>query len=574
MNHQPIFSPLEEAIKAYRRGNLDRRGFLGRAARLGVATGTAQMLAIIWSNDAWAQSSKTSAPPTGAFDYIVVGSGSGGATAASRLALKSDARVLVLESGGTDDIPEIHDPRGWPASLATRATKNFNTTPQAQTANRVHVWPRGNAVGGSSDINAMIFARGHRTDFDAWAYEGCVGWDYASVLPYYKALEDWEGGASEFRGAGGPLPVTQPRGAKRHEGAVAFMKGCSELGFKETSDFNGKRMEGQAWVNMTIKDSKRQSTGVAFLKPAMARPNLTVITDAPVVRLVFEGKRCVGVSYLHNGQPQTVRANNEVILAAGALESPKILMLSGIGPEGHLKAMNVPVVVDLPGVGQNLNDHLLGAGCNYEAKAPVPVSNYNHSEVYMWAKSRPQLVAPDINVLYLSVPFATEAFKMDIKEGHGYSILSGVVRPYSRGTIRLASNNPADPPVIDPNYLTAEQDWRAFVAATELARDIGNSRAYDGIRGREVLPGPTLKRGDKAQMREFLAKATNTFFHPTSTCKMGVDAMAVVDPQLRVIGVDGLRVADASVMPSITTSNTDAPSIMIGWRCGQMLLGE
>lgn len=561
---------IEELIASYRVGRMDRRAFVQSLLGFGMTAAVAQSVATLWCNDAHAQSTKAVDPPAQAFDYIVVGAGSGGATLASRLARETDASVLVLESGGEDDIPEIHDPRGWGAALGTRAAKYFSTEPQRNTSGRVHVWPRGNAIGGTSNINAMIFCRGHRSDFDSWAYAGNTGWDYASVLPLFKAFEDWEGGANAWRGAGGPLHVSQPRGDRRHEGAVAFMAACRDLGYRATADFNGARMEGPAWVNMTVRDSRRQSTAVAFLKPAMSRANLHVLTDAPAQRLEFEGDRCVGVTYLHGGQPVTVRADREVIVCAGAIETPKLLMLSGIGDATELGSLGIPSRVNLPGVGQGLQDHLLGAGCNWIARKPVPTSHYNHSEVYMWERSLAGLPAPDMILLYVSLPFSTDQFTWD--KTNGYSILSGVSRPHSRGWVKLASANPADPPRIDPNYLSVEEDWRSFVAATELAREIGNGRAYRDIRAREALPGNGVPRGDRQAMRDFLAKATHTYFHPTSTCRMGVDEKSVVDPQLRVHGTRGLRVADASIMPSITTGNTNAPSIMIGWKCAEMML--
>lgn len=558
---------LSRVIARYHAGDMPRREFLRTAMATGVAAGTAAALAGMWGGQAFAQSTLTADPPASPFDYVVVGAGSAGAVVAARLAELTSASILVLEAGGADDLPEIHDPRLWPKTLDTRAAKTFRTTPQVHTANRVHDWPRGNVLGGTSCLNATVFVRGHRSDFDAWAYDGCVGWDYASVLPLFKALEDYVDGASDYRGAGGPLHVTYPKGEHQHPGAVAFIEACTKLGLVPTDDYNAERMEGAAWNDLVIKDSRRQSTAVAFLKPALGRPNLTVLTDAPVLRLIIESGRCTGVEYLHGGRPRRVTAGREVILSAGAVDSPRLLMLSGIGPAEDLRRLGIPVVADLPGVGRNLQDHLLGAGVNYEAREPVPVSAYNHSEVQAFWRSDARLLGPDIVMLYISVPFTTPAF--DLKIEHGYSMLSGVVRPCSRGTIRLASADPAVPPLIDPNYLAEEQDWQAFVRATEIARELGGHKVYADVRAREVLPGPEVR--DRAGMRAFLAKACNTYFHPTSTCKMGVDALAVVDPALRVYGVEGLRVADASVMPTITSGNTNAPTIMIGWKCADMI---
>jgi len=567
---------LDRAITDYRDGGLSRRDFLKRTLALGLSTAVAGSLATVFSNSLFAKSTREindgdADYDVNGYDYVIVGSGSAGAALAYRLATTTDARILVLEAGGNDDVPEIHDPRQWAGTLGTRATKWFDTTKQLHTANREHNWPRGNVFGGTSALNAMIYARGHRSDFDSWAYAGCTGWDYDSVLAHYKAFEDFEGGANAFRGTGGPLPITQPQPALRHPGGQMFIDASKALGHPETADFNGAQMEGPSWVNFTIKDQRRQSTGVAFLKPAMERKNLTVMTDAPVTRVVLEDGCCVGVEYLHNGKPRIVRAQQEVVLSAGAIDTPRLLMLSGIGRVGELNSLGIEPRINLPGVGQNLQDHLLGGGPNYESPEPVPESNYNASEVYMWAKSDSRVVAPDMITLYLSIPFSTSALPMDgIK--NGWSILSGVARPTSKGSIRLKSNRFDDAPIIDPNYLATDHDRNVFSKATELARETAMHSAFSSVRKKEWLPGADVKVGSEA-WNDFLAKSAHTFFHPTSTCKMGVDEMSVVDPQLRVYGIPGLRIADASVMPNITTGNTNAPSIMIGWKCAEMIRG-
>ena len=563
---------INKAVSDYAGGSVDRRQFIQRATAVGVTAGIAGSLATVFSNEAFASSTKDVDRVNRAYDYVIVGSGSAGAALAYRLATTTDASILVLEAGGDDDLPEIHDPGQWAAALGPRATKWFPTTVQPHTANRAHNWPRGNVFGGTSCLNAMIFARGHRSDFDDWAYAGCSGWDFNSVLPHYKALEDWEGGASDLRGEGGPLHVSLPSKKLRHPDGQRFIDASEALGYAETPDFNGPQMEGPAWVNFTIKDQRRQSTGVAFLKPAMGRSNLTVLTDAPVTRLIIEGDKCAGVEYLHNGKPRKVRANQETVLSAGAIDSPRILMHSGIGRSADLKEVGIKAVGDLAGVGQNLQDHVLGGGPNYESATPVQGSNYNHSEVYMWAKSDSSLPYPDMITLYLSIPFSTEALPMDdIK--NGWSILSGLARPTSTGSIKLKSNNIEDAPIIDPNYLATGHDRRVLSQATHLARETALQGAFAPVRAKEWLPGPSVKYGSR-DWDEFIAKSANTYFHPTSTCKMGVDEMSVVDPELRVYGIDNLRVADASIMPNITSGNTNAPSIMIGWKCAEMIRGS
>ncbi|WP_260927594.1 GMC family oxidoreductase [Novosphingobium sp. 9] len=559
---------LARVLKDHAAGAIDRRSFIGRAMAAGAAFALADALWLS-GGKAFAQSTRETSPVAAA-DYIVIGAGSSGATLAGELAKRTDASVLVLEGGLSDLNPLITDPSQWPAALASPFTKTYETAPQIHAQNRVVPYPRGEGLGGCSSVNCMIYCRGSAKDYDDWDYNGATGWGWDSVLPEYKALEDWQGGASALRGAGGPLHVTQPDPAKGHEGARAFMEGAKSLGYPETKDFNGGTLEGPAWVNFTVYAGKRQNTAVAFLRPAIdAGRKLTVLTEAPVLKLVIENGRCVGVQYLHAGRPVTVRANKEVILSAGAVITPKLLTLSGIGEAAHLKRLGITPVVDLPGVGRNLQDHVLGAGVNFEAKHPVPPTNYNHSEVYMWWKSTPDQPAPDINALYVSVPFATKELKL--QQTHGYAILCGVMRPKSRGAVTITSADPRANPVIDPNYLQSGQDLIALKAATNLAREIGNSDAYKDIRKSELMPAAAVDSPEA--YRDFLQKSVSTYFHPVGTAKMGTDAESVVDPQLRVYGIEGLRVADASVMPTITTGNTNAPSILIGWRGARMIAG-
>ncbi|MEM9438368.1 MAG: GMC oxidoreductase, partial [Pseudomonadota bacterium] len=385
------------------------------------------------------------------------------------------------------------------------------------------------------------------------------------VLPTFMAMETFEPGGAG-RGTDGPLFVSQPTEDKKHPGAQAFIEAATSMGYTQTESINSERLEGPAWIDFNIKDLRRQSAATAFLAPAMASGNVTLLADAPVQKLNIEGTTCTGVTYLHNGEPVSVRAGAEVILAAGAIDSPRLLMVSGIGPAEDLKAVGIDAVADLP-VGQGLQDHILGAGVTIETKGPIPVSHYNHCEAVMWERSDPSLRAPDTVALYASSPFVAQGHSVEFE--HAFSLLSGVATPASRGYVKLASSDIADAPIIETNYLAEEQDWTSYRASTEICREIGASEFYKDVRKRELLPE---KDGDltEAEWREFLAKSVNTYFHPTSTCQIA----KVVDPELRVYGIDGLRVADASVMPIITTTNTNAASMMIGWRVGDMIMGS
>lgn len=563
-------SELDSITADYHRGGMSRRLFLQRAVGLGVSVAMANALAMAWSTKSYAQKSTTTAPkPTGSFDYIVIGSGSAGSALTHQLVTKSGANVLVLEGGRNDDLKEVHDPLLWIKTLGTDAAKWFETTPQNYTDGRVHLWPRGNVLGGTSCLNAMIFARGHRGDYDNWAYAGNYGWSHNEVLKHFVDMETFEPGG-ENRGTKGPIYITQPADGLKHEGAVAFIDSCKKLGFKETKSVNSDRLEGPTWIDFNIRDHQRQSGAVAFLNPIMDRKNLTVLLDAPVTKLNFNGTNCTGVTYLHNGEEVSITATREVILSAGALDSPRLLMLSGIGPAADLKALGIQPIVDLP-VGIGLQDHVVSGGPNWETKAPIPISKYNHSETYMWERSDSRLAVPDVTLFYISLPFASPGHKLDYKDG--YAVASGLVRPHSRGYVKLRSKDPKDTLIIEPNYLKEEQDWKALRWSTELSREIGNSSFYASVRKRETLPG---KPGDLTndEWRKFIAKSTVTFYHPTSTCRMGVGAEAVVDPELRVHGIKGLRVADASIMPDIVATNTNAPSMMIGWKCGDMVTAK
>jgi len=499
------------------------------------------------------------------FDYIVIGAGSAGCAVAARLSEDADKKVLVLEAGGPDTKDEIHIPPAWPALWETEVDWNYTTTPQPGNKGAIHQWPRGKVLGGSSSINAMVFLRGHRNDFDGWEQGGAAGWGYEGVLPYFKRMETAaEGRDPAYRGTSGPMRpgiATAPNPISQ-----AFLDAAVEAGYSLTDDFNGAQQEGAGWHELSIADGKRQSTAVAYLHPAVGRENLTVQTYAQAHRLLIEGGKCVGVEYMHNGSLTTAHAEAEVILSAGAVDSPRLLMLSGIGETGHLRAVGVDVVHHLPGVGQNLHDHPLLC-LAVEASQPIPPGNHNHAEVSMLWQSREGLSGPDMQFMFIHLPFHPPALQSpETCYTFGISTI-----PSSRGSIRLASADPTAPAVIDPNYLDAEDDVQRLLIGIERARQLMDTSALGKWSKGEVhIHGVN----DEASLRDFIADATNQYYHPVGTCKMGVDDMAVVDPELKVHGLGGLRVADASIMPTIVCVNTNPASIMIGEKAASLIRGN
>jgi choline dehydrogenase len=501
------------------------------------------------------------------YDYIVVGGGSAGCIVAARLAQDPSARVLLLEAGSSERTRATIVPNAWPENLGSAADWASPTVPQAEAGS--FSYPRGRTLGGSGAINGMAHTRGNRAIYDGWAAEGAKGWAFTDLLPYFRRTECAAGGDPELRGQDGPIRVAPVPEASRHPVAAAFAAALTASGWPATDDLSGPNQEGVCWVDLAIAGGQRVSSADGYLRPMLGKPNLVVRSHCLVTKLRVTHGRCTGVSYIRGGALEEASCSAEVVLCAGAFGSPQLLMLSGIGPAGQLRSLGIDLVADLPSVGQNLQDHPIALTC-YAAGDALPVSQYNHGEMYAALRSGLGGDHPDLHLFPILFPLAPAGHEAPPA---GYELVASVVAPESRGSVQLASADPQAAPLIDPGLLRIGRDVDTLAAGVAFIRQATSGRSFWGELApehhREVYPGPDARTD--ADLRDFIRRTVGSYYHAVGTCRLGQDQHAVVDVQLRVQGVDGLRVADASVMPAIPNAHPNTTVLAIAERAAHLI---
>jgi choline dehydrogenase len=501
------------------------------------------------------------------YDFIICGAGSSGSVIARRLAENPACEVLLIEAGPDDKSESVLDPTLWPTNLGTERDWGFQAEPNPHLDGRALSMSMGRGLGGGSSVNVMVWARGHRSDWDHFAAEtGDPGWNYGSVLDIYRRIESWQGKPDpRYRGTTGPVWVQPAKDPSPIAGAL--LDAAEGLGIPRFGHPNGEMMEsvgGVAYADMLVREGRRHSLYRAYVQPIADRPNLTILTETVVRRVLFEGRRATGVEINRAGTISAVKASTEVVISAGAINTPKLMMLSGVGDREELTRFGIPVVQHLPGVGRNLQDHV-SFGCTWEYREPIPPRN-SGSEATLYWKSRPELTAPDLLFCQVEVPVPSERTASLGVPNHGWTMFAGLAQPHSRGRIRLKSADPREMPVVDANMLSDPRDLEAARACVKLCRELGSSDAFSPFVSTERIPGAGRPIDDA-----FIRDAAVTYWHQCGTAKMGSDDMSVVDAKLAVHGISGLRIADGSVLPRVTTGNTMAPCAVVGERAAEIM---